>query len=122
MLIPSEAYISMHWHEGDVIRKLRDSVNWTLADLSRASGVSIQVINRIEKGHTREPKSATLDRLAQAFGLSGSLDLRNAVPRDHLLVVRPRELPPQPAAPTRAAPGVVDLVAPRQAVRKRRRA
>ena len=83
----------MQWHEGDVIRKLRDSVNWTLADLSRASGVSVQVINRIEKGHTREPKSATLERLAQAFGLSGSLDLRNAVPREHLLVVRPRELP-----------------------------
>lgn len=84
----------MHWHEGDVVRKLRESVQWTLDDLSRASGVSVQVINRLEKGRTRDPKTATLGRLAKAFHRNWTANhLRNAVPNPYMLVVRPASRP-----------------------------
>jgi len=118
-LLVLRAYISMVWHEGDVIRKLRLSVKWTLADLSRASGVNMKVINRIETGETREAKRSTLDRIALAFGLSGHLDLIQAVPAGHHLMVRPRTLPP--AQPARAS-AVIEMAAPRRGPRKRKHA
>lgn len=80
----------MWWHEGDVVRKLRTSAGMTLEQLSRVSGVSVQVINRLETGRTRDPKTATLTRLAQALNPTWTAnDLRNAVPGPHMLVLRP---------------------------------
>ncbi len=54
-----------------VLRRLRDQHDMTLADLSKASGVSIAVISKLE----RNQQSAELDtlyRLARAFGLSAT--------------------------------------------------
>src|SRR5262245_58979113 len=82
----------MIWHEGDVVRKLRASVNWTLRELASISGVNKQVIHRLESGQTRDPKTATLERIADAFGIT-SRELRNAVPLEHPLVIRPKRLP-----------------------------
>lgn len=79
----------MVWHEGDVIRKLRELANWTLQDLSVATGVHPNVLNRIEKGRTTEPKNSTLDRIGAAFGLT-AIDIRQAVPMSHPLQVRLR--------------------------------
>ncbi len=56
------------WHEGDVIRKVRTVLGWTLDDLATLSGVNFTVINRIELGKTKEPKRATLAKIARAFG------------------------------------------------------
>lgn len=60
----------MSWHEGDVIRKVRTLLGWTLEDLAAVSGVNFTVINRIELGKTKEPKRATLAKIAHAFGWS----------------------------------------------------
>jgi transcriptional regulator with XRE-family HTH domain len=89
----------MVWHEGDVIRKLRASVNWTLRDLASVSGVNVQVIHRLESGQTRDPKTATLERLAEAFGITAR-DLRSAVPLPSPVVIRPKRLRRRPAKPT----------------------
>ncbi len=54
-----------------VLRRLRDQHEMTLADLSKASGVSIAVISKLE----RNQQSAELDtlyRLSRAFGLSAT--------------------------------------------------
>jgi len=54
-----------------VLRRLRDQHDMTLADLSKASGVSVAVISKLE----RNQQSAELDtlyRLSRAFGLSAT--------------------------------------------------
>lgn len=61
---------TVSWHEGDVIRKVRVLLGWTLEDLAEVSGVELTVINRIELGKTKEPKRATLAKIARAFGWS----------------------------------------------------
>jgi transcriptional regulator with XRE-family HTH domain len=71
--------MTVNWHEGDVVRKLRAVAGWTLQELAHASGVNIQVIHRLEAGATKEPKRATLTRLAEAFGLTAR-ELADAVP------------------------------------------
>ncbi len=78
--------MTIDWHEGDVVRKLRAVAGWTLQELASASGVNIQVIHRLEAGTTKEPKRATLARLAEAFGLSAR-ELTDAVPRPTELAV-----------------------------------
>lgn len=58
-----------HKFDFSVLRTLRDQRNLTLADLFKASGVSVGVISKLE----RNQQSAELDtlyRLARAFGLS----------------------------------------------------
>jgi transcriptional regulator with XRE-family HTH domain len=82
----------VEWHEGDVIRKLRDTTKWNLQELSRRSGVNVQVIHKIERGLTRDPKRKTLDKIGLAFGLTAS-DIRNAVPepRVHMFPLRSRD-------------------------------
>lgn len=54
-----------------VLRRLREQHEMTLAELSKASGVSVAVISKLE----RNQQSAELDtlyRLARAFGLSAT--------------------------------------------------
>jgi transcriptional regulator with XRE-family HTH domain len=58
------------WHEGDVVRKLRGAAGWTLKELEERSGVHFSVIHGLEIGTTKEPKRATLTKLAEAFGLT----------------------------------------------------
>jgi transcriptional regulator with XRE-family HTH domain len=72
----------LRWHDGDVVRKLRDAFEWTLKDLAKKSGVDIQTIHRLEKGQTKEAKRDTLRKLAEAFNLTAR-ELEDAVPRDH---------------------------------------
>jgi len=91
-----EAYIDLRWHVGDVVRKLRTSVSWTLDDLAFHSGVSVQVIHRIEIGSTLRPRASTLDRIAQAFGLR-YWHLLYAIPRNHTL--EPSDTTPLPRPP-----------------------
>lgn len=67
------------WTVGDVIRKLRVEAGWTLEPLARAIGSNVTVISRIELGKTREPKRATLQKIASAFGLTAR-DLEDMVP------------------------------------------
>lgn len=90
-----EAYIRTRWHEGDVIRKLRECVHWTLADLSAASGVNVQVIHRIERGHTKEPKRSTLTRIIKPFGWRYR-DLIAAVPDTHPKLQDVQTVPTRP--------------------------
>lgn len=71
---------AVQWHEGDVVRKLRTALKWGLTELSQRSGVNSQTIHRIEKGETREPKRATMARIAKAFNIS-LRELEDAVPR-----------------------------------------
>jgi transcriptional regulator with XRE-family HTH domain len=75
----------LRWHEGDVVRKLRNSLDWTLQDLATTSGVNIQVIHKLEAGVTKEAKRTTLARIARAFGLT-ERHLLDATPA-------PREMP-----------------------------
>ena len=54
-----------------VLRRLREQHEMTLAELSKASGVSVAVISKLE----RNQQSAELDtlyRLSRAFGLSAT--------------------------------------------------
>lgn len=67
------------WTVGDVIRKLRVEAGWTLEPLAKAIGSNVTVISRIELGKTREPKRATLQKIAGAFGLTAR-DLEDMVP------------------------------------------
>lgn len=53
-----------------MIRKLRVTFGWTLADLQRKSGVDPTTINKIELGKTREADRSTLQKIAAAFGLT----------------------------------------------------
>lgn len=89
----------MEWHEGDVIRKLRDTVHWTLQDLSHRSGVNVQVIHRLEKGITRDATRDTLQRIAAPFGLTAE-DIRALVPDPRIpaVVTRVRKQANEPPA------------------------
>jgi len=58
------------WTDGDVVRKLRNIAGMRLKDLADRSGVSMQVIHRIESGKTKEPTRTTITRIAEAFGLT----------------------------------------------------
>lgn len=81
----------MTWHEGDVIRKLRAVFNWGLKELERRSGVDRNVINRIERGKTKEPKRETLRKIASAFLLTPQ-QLTDAVPVKSFRVEDPPRL------------------------------
>ena len=74
---------AIRWHEGDVLKKYRRHLRWTLEQASTASGVDPNVIHRIETGATKDPRSDTLERLAETYGLS-LLDLRSFVPQQKM--------------------------------------
>jgi len=80
---------TVQWHVGDVVRKLRDSVGWTQTDLAGTAGVSVQIINRLEKAHTHRPRRTTLDRLGAPFSL-GAQELLDLVPTAPHTTVRMR--------------------------------
>lgn len=70
MLVYPEVVQEAAWHEGDVVRKLRQAAGWKLRHLHQASGVTIKVLSELELGHTKEAKRGTLTKIAAAFGLS----------------------------------------------------
>jgi len=53
------------------LRRLRDQHEMTLGDLSKASGVSVAVISKLERNQ-QSAEIDTLYRLARAFGLSAT--------------------------------------------------
>lgn len=62
---------------GERIRQAREARGLTMADLARAAGISAGAVSRIEHGE-RAPGSATLQRLAQALGVSPGVLLDEA--------------------------------------------
>lgn len=53
---------------GAAIRTLRESRDWSLADLAAASGVSVMGLSYLERG-TRKPHKGTVQKVENAFGL-----------------------------------------------------
>jgi len=97
----------MRWHEGDVIRKIRATVGWTLEDLASASGVNVYAIHKIEKGITREAKRATLDRIGAPFGLTWDQILKAIPPSSDLVIkirIKPQQRKPRPQTQVRVEP------------------
>ena len=53
---------------GNTIRSLREELNWTQADLAKATGLSQSAISRLEDG-SRWPRKHTLRRICKALNL-----------------------------------------------------
>lgn len=53
---------------GAAIRSLRESWDWSLADLAAASGVSVMGLSYLERG-TRKPHKGTVQKVESALGL-----------------------------------------------------
>lgn len=53
---------------GGAIRALRESRDWTLADLAASSGVSVMGLSYLERG-TRKPHKGTVQKVENALGL-----------------------------------------------------
>ena len=53
---------------GAAIRSLRESRDWSLADLAAASGVSVMGLSYLERG-TRKPHKGTVQKVESALGL-----------------------------------------------------
>ena len=73
----------VRWHVGDVLKKLRSHMGWTLQQVAAAGGLDVNVIHRIETGFTRDPREDTLERLAVIYGLT-LMELRVSVPQSRL--------------------------------------
>jgi transcriptional regulator with XRE-family HTH domain len=75
------------------VKQRREQLRLTLRDLSARSGVSASTISDIERG-AKSPTIATLNALAQAFGLPMSAFTDNATPTaSRIHVVRAAERP-----------------------------
>lgn len=85
---PSRPVREVAWHEGDVVRKLRISAGLRLEDLARLAGMSFTTIAALELGKTRDPKRATIDKIALAFGLT-ERELREMVPGGRVRLKQP---------------------------------
>ena len=66
---------------GAAIRALRESRDWSLADLAAASGVSVMGLSYLERG-TRKPHKGTLQKVENAFGLPPGTYARLLVTED----------------------------------------
>lgn len=82
------------WHEGDVCHKLRKLCGLTAKELAALARVTPSAIYRLEDGKTKEPKRATVAKLARAFGLT-TAEFLECVPRGGVPIPRI-----EPAAPT----------------------
>jgi transcriptional regulator with XRE-family HTH domain len=61
--------MSVRFHRGDYIRKLRENREWTQADLAQHAGIDKNTVNRIEADH----EGVTLDSVAKACRALGVL-------------------------------------------------
>jgi transcriptional regulator with XRE-family HTH domain len=59
----------LKWHVGDVARKLRDNLGWSLLDMKKKSGLNMNTISAFERG-VSNPKADTHLKIAAAFGVS----------------------------------------------------
>ncbi len=71
------------------VRSARKELRWTQAHLAQKSGVSRDLINRLERGSSRAELAKVLDVLA-ALGLTASVDASRS-PVDLAAVVRAHE-------------------------------
>ncbi|MFF5075573.1 BTAD domain-containing putative transcriptional regulator [Actinoplanes sp. NPDC000266] len=55
---------------GSTLRRLRGRAGLTQDELAERSGISVRAVRDIESGRVRQPRPASLDRLASALGLS----------------------------------------------------
>jgi len=94
---------------GAVIRELRESRDWSLADFSSATGVSIMGLSYLERG-ARKPHKGTVHKVENGLGLPPGTYSRLVVAADaaaeleRLTAVTPAESPPARVA----GPIVVD--------------
>jgi predicted ATPase/DNA-binding XRE family transcriptional regulator len=56
---------------GDLLRRHRDSANLTQEDLATRTGLTPQAISLLERGERRRPHKYTVQKLAEALGLTG---------------------------------------------------
>jgi transcriptional regulator with XRE-family HTH domain len=90
---------------GAAIRALRESRDWSLADLAGATGVSIMGLSYLERG-ARKPHKSTVQKVENGLGLPPGTYSRLAVAADpqaelgRLMAVTPSE--PTPARPSEA--------------------
>jgi transcriptional regulator with XRE-family HTH domain len=90
---------------GAAIRTLRESRDWSLADLAAATGVSIMGLSYLERG-VRKPHKGTVQKVENGLGLPPGTYSRLIVARDpqaeldRLIAVKPAE--PMPARPVGA--------------------
>lgn len=94
---------------GAAIRALRESRDWSLADLAAATGVSIMGLSFLERG-ARKPHKSTVQKIENGLGLPPGTYSRLLVAADpdaelaRLMAVRP----PAAVPARRAGPVVVD--------------
>jgi len=92
---------------GAAIRTLRESRDWSLADLAAATGVSIMGLSYLERG-ARKPHKGTVQKVENGLGLPPGTYARLVVADDpdgelrHLLATGSAE-----PAPSRSSTGVV---------------
>ena len=60
----------IHWHVGDVVRKLREQRKWTQLKLGDKAGLNKATIVALEEGVDRDTKRSTFEKVAQALGIS----------------------------------------------------
>jgi transcriptional regulator with XRE-family HTH domain len=94
---------------GVAIRGLRESRDWSLADLAAATGVSIMALSYLERG-VRKPHKSTITKVENGLGLPPGTYSRLVVAGDpdaelaRLLATKPAE----PVSPRPTGPVVVD--------------
>jgi len=57
---------------GDLVRVRRRQLGLSQEELAERSGIGVRSIGKIEAGKIVNPRPATVRRLAEAFGLTGS--------------------------------------------------
>ena len=89
---------------GDLLRRHRDSANLTQEDLAARTGLTAQAISLLERGERRRPHKYTVEKLAEALGLTGHDLARFEVAARHSSVRRATTVPsygdlPAPVTP-----------------------
>ncbi|MFD1676701.1 helix-turn-helix domain-containing protein [Alicyclobacillus fodiniaquatilis] len=54
---------------GQKLRELREQKNWTLAEASAATGISVSHLSAIENGNRPNPSFSLVAKLARAYGV-----------------------------------------------------
>jgi transcriptional regulator with XRE-family HTH domain len=79
---------------GQHLRRLREEIGWSQADLADAAGVNKFTLQAWEQGR-REPLASHLPKLARALGVSTDELLGLGTPRDRPEPTRPKRPRPR---------------------------
>src|SRR5262245_1915025 len=55
---------------GELLRRHRDAAGFTQEELAERTGLSVMAISMLERGERRRPQAYTVQKLAEALGLS----------------------------------------------------